>query len=90
MLVAGVLSAAVPAIATELTHGRSPANGMGPIELQMLRNIQRRENNMAEQQRLRELDRRSFGAPMQRPDVPVMKRNCQTQVFGSRFLSTCR
>lgn len=79
-----------PVTAGELRYGRPPVNQLSPIEQMMLRNTQRRESYQADQQRLRELDRRVIGAPLTQPRVPVIRPSCQTQVFGSKILRTCR
>ena len=81
---------AAPLAAGELRYGRPPFSQLSPVEQMMLRNIQRRESYQADQQRLREVDRRIVGAPLRQPRVPVVKPTCQTQVFGSRILRTCR
>lgn len=78
-----------PAGAGELTYGRSPSQ-LGPADLQIWRNIQRREAFQLNERLLRELDRRAVDAPQRQPEIPVMKRSCQTQVYGSRILRTCR
>ena len=81
---------AASATAGELRYGRPPVSQLSPIEQMMLRNIQRRESYQADQQRLREIDRRIVGVPLLQPRIPVVKPSCQTQVFGSKILRTCR
>ena len=59
-------------------------------ELQILQSRQGRIDFQAEQQRLREQDRQIVIPQVQRPDVPVMKSNCQIELFGNIYRRVCR
>lgn len=87
---AAVLALASPAATSDLTYGRPPVSELSPMESFMLRNVQRREAFQADQLRLRSLDRQMSGTRLRQPRVPVVKPTCQTQVFGSNFLRSCR
>ncbi|WP_245431884.1 hypothetical protein [Aminobacter aminovorans] len=59
-------------------------------ELQILQSRQGRIDFQAEQQRQREQDRQIVIPQVQRPDVPVMKSNCQIELFGNIYRRVCR
>lgn len=94
LIVAGVLLAgAMQAHAIDLP-GQPDKNQLareGRInELQILQSQQGRADFQAEQQRLREQDRQIVVPQVRRPDVPVMKSNCQIELFGNIYRRVCR
>ncbi|MDR7223668.1 hypothetical protein [Aminobacter aminovorans] len=59
-------------------------------ELQILQSQQGRADFQAEQQRLREQDRQIVIPQIQRPEIPVMKSNCQIELYGNIYRRVCR
>ncbi len=59
------------------------------VEDQQIRSRRSREADQNRQLLLRDLDRRSIGEAPTRLEVPVMRGNCQTQIYGSNFLKRC-
>ncbi|AZO73815.1 MAG: hypothetical protein E5V92_29525 [Mesorhizobium sp.] len=57
-------------------------------ELQALRNQLQRQQFQQQQQLYREQDRQILSKP--RPEVPVVKQNCQSQVIGTTISRVCR
>ncbi|TGP23614.1 MULTISPECIES: hypothetical protein [unclassified Mesorhizobium] len=57
-------------------------------ELQTLRNQLQRQQFQQQQQLYREQDRQILPKP--RPEVPVVKQNCQSQVIGTTISRVCR
>lgn len=57
-------------------------------ELQTLRNQLQRQQFQQQQQLYREQDRQIVPKP--RPEVPVVKQNCQSQVIGTTISRVCR
>ncbi|WP_192252281.1 hypothetical protein [Mesorhizobium silamurunense] len=57
-------------------------------ELQTLRNQLQRQQFQQQQQLYREQDRQIV--PKSRPEVPVVKQNCQSQVIGTTVSRVCR
>ncbi|RRI07734.1 hypothetical protein EH240_00375 [Mesorhizobium tamadayense] len=57
-------------------------------ELQTLRNQLQRQQFQQQQQLYREQDRQI--APKPRPEVPIVKQNCQSQVIGTTISRVCR
>lgn len=57
-------------------------------ELQALRNQLQRQQFQQQEQLHREQDRQNVPKP--RPDVPVVKQNCQSQVIGTTISRVCR
>lgn len=78
----------MPAAAIELRP--SVQSGISPGEVQNLRNREMRRAFQDQQQLLRDLDRQRFSAPQPRPNVPVMRGNCQVRVFGNQIVPSCR
>jgi hypothetical protein len=94
LMVAGILLAgAMQAHAIDLP-GQPDQNQLareGRInELQILQSRQGRADFQAEQQRLREQDRQIVIPQMQRPEVRVMKSNCQIELYGNIYRRVCR
>ncbi|RWM08806.1 MAG: hypothetical protein E5X80_02360 [Mesorhizobium sp.] len=68
-----------------------PTNRNGLIqqnELQTLRNQLQRQQFQQQQQLYREQDRQIVPKP--RPEVPIVKQNCQSQVIGTTISRVCR
>ncbi|AZO13133.1 hypothetical protein EN817_04935 [Mesorhizobium sp. M3A.F.Ca.ET.174.01.1.1] len=63
-------------------------NAIQQNELQMLQNRLQRQQFQQEQQFYREQDRQVVPKP--RPDVPVVKPSCQSQVIGNTISRVCR
>jgi len=83
----GVL-AATPALAVDiLVPGTTTPS---EAELQIMRNIQRRQDFQLEQRINREIDRLTVQQPSPRLDVPVVKPTCQEDVNGQKMLRSCR
>jgi hypothetical protein len=57
-------------------------------ELQTLRNQLQRQQYQQQQQLYREQDRQI--APQPRPEVPIVKQSCQSQVIGNTISRVCR
>ncbi|MDX8465109.1 hypothetical protein RFM26_05370 [Mesorhizobium sp. VK23B] len=57
-------------------------------ELQTLRNQLQRQQFQQQQQFYREQDRQIV--PKARPEVPIVKQNCQSQVIGTTISRVCR
>ncbi|TIS48043.1 hypothetical protein [Mesorhizobium sp.] len=57
-------------------------------ELQALRNQLQRQQFQQQQQFYREQDRQVVPKP--RPEVPIVKQNCQSQVIGTTISRVCR
>ncbi|AZO61176.1 hypothetical protein EOA75_14285 [Mesorhizobium sp. M1A.F.Ca.IN.022.07.1.1] len=57
-------------------------------ELQALRNQLQRRQFQQQQQLYREQDRQIV--PKARPEVPIVKQNCQSQVIGTTISRVCR
>lgn len=57
-------------------------------ELQTLRNQLQRQQFQQQQQLYREQDRQIVPKP--RPEVPIVKQNCQSQVIGTTISRVCR
>lgn len=58
-------------------------------DLQLLENRLRGLSFHEQQQRNREQDRRAAGAPLARPDVPIIRPGCAPSTSGSRFSGGC-
>ena len=82
----GVL-AATPALAVDILV---PGTTASEAELQIMRNIQRRQDFQLEQRINREIDRLTVQQPSPRLDVPVVKPTCQEDVNGQKMLRSCR
>ncbi len=86
-LVAGVLAAA-PAFAVDiLVPGTTTPSA---AELQIMRNIQSRQDFQLEQRINREIDRLTVQTPSPRLDVPVVKPTCREDINGQKMLRSCR
>ncbi|CAM5471667.1 hypothetical protein ATER59S_03151 [Aquamicrobium terrae] len=68
-----------------------PGAVMQQNEMQMLQDRIQRQQYQQNQQIIRELDRQATPSRPLREQVPVMKPNCQVQVFGNSYGGTaCR
>lgn len=90
-MTAVALAPAGPALAIDIRPGIDPTSTqIQPLELRNLESRFQRQQYEQQQQFFRELDRESAARPTRRPVVPRVIPNCQDQVFGSRFLPSCR
>lgn len=79
---------AAQAWSVEIVPPASGAAMQSAGDLQALENRLQRQQFQQQQQQFRQEDRQI--APPQRPEVPAMRRNCQVQVYGNTYVTSCR
>ena len=86
------LASATPSGAIDLPPIGPRINGLQSnqvIDLQALRNRQQRQDFQQQQQRLREDDRNAVTRQRLDLTVPTIRKRCQVQVYGDRYVTNC-